>query len=214
MFYRKEVLKTTWKLRLGLLVPLILLIFFTHDVVSERLGQSLVCKEKMAPSDVILVDDFDADYLLFERAAQLQQQGLAPRVLVHALASHDPERPNALEQDIIELMAQMARLYRPEILPVQMIEPISLNAAYQIRDFLATTQPRSVLVVTPGFRSRRSFLVYQTVFAPAGIDVYCVPVFGTKTPQNWTTTWHGIQDVIEQFLKLQYYRFYVLWRTM
>jgi hypothetical protein len=44
-----------------------------------------------------------------------------------------------------------------------------------------------------------------------GIKVHCVPVFGQKSPANWTKTWHGIQDVTEQFLKLQYYRFYVLW---
>jgi hypothetical protein len=38
-----------------------------------------------------------------------------------------------------------------------------------------------------------------------------VPVFGVNTPKNWTQTWHGIQGVTEQWLKLQYYRFYVLW---
>jgi hypothetical protein len=27
---------------------------------------------------------------------------------------------------------------------------------------------------------------------------------------NWTQTWHGIQDVVEQWLKLQYYRLWVL----
>jgi hypothetical protein len=27
---------------------------------------------------------------------------------------------------------------------------------------------------------------------------------------NWAQSWHGIQGVSEQFLKLQYYRFYVL----
>jgi hypothetical protein len=37
-----------------------------------------------------------------------------------------------------------------------------------------------------------------------------VPVFGTTTPENWTGTWHGIQDVALQFLKLSYYRMYVL----
>jgi hypothetical protein len=107
-------------------------------------------------------------------------------------------------------MARVARMPEPEILPIQIIEPISLHAAYQIRDFLTATPLRSAIVVTPGFRSQRSSLVYQAVLAPAGITVYCVPVFGQKTPANWTETWHGIQEVAAQFLKLQYYRFYVL----
>lgn len=94
----------------------------------------------------------------------------------------------------------------------QEIEPISLNAAYQVRDVLTKAGLKSVIVVTPGFRSQRSSLVYQTVLTPVGITVYCVPVFGQKTSQNWAATWHGMQEVTEQFLKLQFYRFYVLWR--
>jgi hypothetical protein len=27
---------------------------------------------------------------------------------------------------------------------------------------------------------------------------------------RWTGSWHGIEDVIEQLIKLQYYRLYVL----
>ena len=44
----------------------------------------------------------------------------------------------------------------------------------------------------------------------AGTQLSCVPVFGSTTPQRWTATWHGIQGVVEEFLKLQYYRFYVI----
>src|SRR5262249_14700400 len=85
--------------------------------------------------------------------------------------------------------------------------PISLNVAYQIRDFLTAEHLRSIIVVTSGFRSQRSSLVYHAVLDPVGIKVSCAPVFGQKTPANWTKTWHGIQDVAEQLLKLQYYPF-------
>jgi hypothetical protein len=67
-----------------------------------------------------------------------------------------------------------------------------------------------VIVVTPMFRSMRSDLVYQAVLVPAGIRVYCVPAAGLETPKNWTKSWHDIQEVTEQFLKLLFYRFYVL----
>lgn len=46
--------------------------------------------------------------------------------------------------------------------------------------------------------------------APAGITVSCIPVFVGAARENWSQTWHGIQEVTEQFLKLQFYRFYVL----
>src|SRR5262249_10758032 len=61
--------------------------------------------------------------------------------------------------------------------------------------------------VSPAFRSRRSSLVYSEVLEPAGIKVYCLPVFGVHNVKNWTDTWHGRQDVALQFIKLQYYRF-------
>jgi hypothetical protein len=40
--------------------------------------------------------------------------------------------------------------------------------------------------------------------------VRCDPVFGRVTPERWSDSWHGIQGVAEEFVKLQYYRFYVL----
>jgi hypothetical protein len=115
-----------------------------------------------------------------------------------------------VSQGIAEVMARLARLQDVEMIPIRPSEPISLHAAYQIRDFLTIEQVSSIIVVTSGFRSKRSSLVYHTVLDPVGIKVRCVPVFGQKTSANWTKTWHGIQDVTEQFLKLQYYRFYVL----
>jgi hypothetical protein len=175
------------------------------------IGQSLVCAEEMSPSDVILVENFDPHYLVFERAAALHKAGFAARVLVTTDASRDPKRANAVSQGIAELMSQIARLQNPTILPIRIVEPVSLNAAYQLRDFLLKEHLRSVVIVTDGFRSKRSALVYHTVLDPTGIKVGCIPVFGERTPKNWAATWHGIEEVTEQFLKLQYYRFYVLW---
>jgi hypothetical protein len=211
-FSRKESVKTTWKFRLVLLLLGMLLVSVTRQFWILRIGQSLVCAEEMRPSDILLVEDFAVvGYRVFERAAALHQAGLAARVLIPTEASGEPERANAVSQGIAELKARMARLPHPEILPIWMREPISLNAAYQIRDFLSKEHLKSVLVVTEGFRSQRSALVYHAVLDPAGIKVGCMPVFGQTTPKNWTKTWHGIEEVTKQFIKLQYYRFYVLW---
>ena len=107
-------------------------------------------------------------------------------------------------------MAGVAQLHHPEFIAIRPTEPISLTAAYQISAVLERERIRTVVVVTPAFRSRRSFLIYSAVFAEAQIATRCVPVFGWQTPETWTDTWHGIMQVAEQHLKLQYYRFYVL----
>jgi hypothetical protein len=210
-FPGKKALKTTWKFGLALLLLGVLLVFVTREFWILRIGQSLVCADEIRPSDVLLVEDFAiADYRVFERAAALHQAGLAARVLISTEASRESESIHAVAQGIAELKARMARLPNPEILPIGIREPISLNAASQIRDFLTTEHLASVLLVTEGFRSQRSALIYHAVLDPAGIKVGCVPVFGQMTPKNWTKTWHGIEEVTKQFLKLQYYRFYVL----
>ncbi len=208
--YRKESIKTTWKFRLAMPVVIILIGSLTRGFWVPTIGQSLVCAAAVGPSDIIVVENFNPNYLLFERAAALQRGGFSARVLVLTQASRDPEVANTVSKGIAELMARLARVQNLEIIPIREIEPVSLNATYQIRDYLTKEHLRSVIVVTAGLRSRRSSLVYHAVLKPAGIQVYCTPVFGQHTPENWMDSWHGIQDVTQQFLKLQFYRFYVL----
>jgi hypothetical protein len=208
-FYRKESLKTTWKLRFLVLFLVVAGAAFIWGFGTPRIARSLVCAENSLPSDALLLENFDPNYLVFERAEALRREGVAARILVPTSSDKDG-KPSAVAQGTVELMAKVAWIPNFEIIPIQPSEPISLNAAEQIKDFLAGQGVKSVVVVAPAFRSRRSALVYDSVLAPAGIRVGCVPVFGTTNPDNWTETWHGIQDVAEQFLKLQYYRLYVL----
>jgi hypothetical protein len=209
-FYRKESIRLTWKLRLMIPMLVILLMAMTQRFWSLQVGQSLVCQEEFGQSDIILVENFNPDSLLFARAAELHKAGLAPRILVPVQASPDPEKPDPVSKGLVELMAQAAQMQLPEMLPIQEIEPIRLNAAYQLRDFLTTEHLRTVIMVTPGLRSQRSYLVHNAVFAPRGIKVYCLPVFGKRTYENWMESWHGLEEVAEQFFKLQIYRFYIL----
>jgi hypothetical protein len=208
-FYRKESLKTTWKLRFLVLFLAVGATAFIWGFGTPRIARSLLCTESSPRSDALLLENFDPNYLVFEHAEALRREGVAARILVPTSSDKDG-KPNAVAQGTVELMAKVAWIPNFEIIPIQPSEPISLNAAKQIRDFLVRQGVISVVVVAPAFRSRRSALVYDSVLAPAGIRVGCVPVFGTTNPDNWTETWHGIQDVAEQFLKLQYYRLYVL----
>jgi hypothetical protein len=210
LFYTRTSTRTTWKLRLAVLAVVVLAAAATHGFWTAPLGRSLVCTEEVGPSDLILVENFDPDYLVFERAAALQAAGLAPKALVPVQESRNPGVPSPVSKGIAEVMARQARLGAWEVLPIREAEPITLNAAAQLRDYLVEARVRSLMVVTQGFRSRRSTLAYRAVLGPAGIQVRCVPVFGLKTPEKWTETWHGVQGFLEAFVKLQYYRFYVL----
>jgi hypothetical protein len=208
--YRAERVRTTWKLRLGLLALVVIVLWFSSGWWSAVIGRSLVCRGDPAPSDAILVENFDPDYLLFERARQLRRGGVAARVLVPVWTDAGTQEPNDVSLGIAQLMATISRIGPVETVPVREVEPISLNAARDLLRFLEREHIRSVTVVTPLFRSRRSALVYGATLGRAGITVTCEPVQGSRGVDTWTRSWHGIQDVVQQWLKLQYYRLYVL----
>lgn len=174
------------------------------------LGRSLVCEPSRASSDAILIENYGTDYLLFERARDLRRAQTASRVLVPIGVDDATNRPNDVAVAFADVMARLSRLGSYDIVPTREVEPISLNVARDVRRFLLKEGIRSVVVVSPLFRSRRSALVYQHTLAPVGIVVHCDPARSTHGVDDWPATWHGVQDAAEQWLKLQYYRFYVL----
>jgi hypothetical protein len=99
--YRKETLKTTWTLRLvtaAVVLPLAALIVF---VWVRSVGRNLVCAQQLHPSDAILVENFDPNYLVFARAAALQRAGMASKVLIPTDAGSDPAHPNLVSAGFV-----------------------------------------------------------------------------------------------------------------
>ena len=202
-------IRTAWKVSLATVI-VIIVAALTSRFWTAEMARGLICAEEIAPSDALLVDNFDPNYLVFERAAALEKARVAPTTLVPVEASSDANVANPVSSGIAEVMIRQARLRAWRMIPIRQSEPISLNTALQIRTHLVAERITSVVVVVPGFRSRRSSLVYRATLGTAGVVVHCVPVFGRTSPENWIRTWHGIQEVVEEFLKLQYYRLYVL----
>src|SRR6266436_6229400 len=129
----------------------------TSGLWRSWIGRALVCDERLGPSDAILIENFDPEYLLFERAAAIVQAGLASRILVPGEASSEPDIPNPVSEGFVEVMARVAHLDHVTYIPVREEEPIAFGVAHQVRSFLAKNGIRSVILISPGFRSRRSF---------------------------------------------------------
>lgn len=207
---KRECVKTTWTFRALFLVVLVVLAVTTQSVWEPGLASALVCPSSERSADAILIENFEPEYLLFEHVAGLRRRGLTGRLLVPTQASPDPDQPALLAGELVAAMARVAHLPSPEMIPVREIEPLSLNVARQVRDFLSRERMRSVIIVTPGFRSRRSALIYQKLLGEAGIVMSCEAVFGSETPDNWFDSWHGRQRVVLELGKMVYYRGYVL----
>jgi hypothetical protein len=206
--HRTERLRTTWKFRAGFLVFIVTAAWLTSGWWTVAVARSLVCEPNPTSSDAVLIENFDPDYLLFEHATTLRRAGVAPRIIVPI--KMDADQPNMVALGTAQLMAGIAHLGEFELVPMQEVEPISLNAARDVLRFVQREHIRSVLVVAPYFRSRRSSLVYQATLGRAGIRVTCDPVRGLQADDTCVKSLHGIQNVAEQWAKLQYYRLYVL----
>jgi hypothetical protein len=199
----------SWKTRVGVTFLLAALLWASRGVWLRAVGESLVCEEGPSQAGALFLDNLDPDYLVFERAATMRRLQPELRVLVPVPAA-SPGEPSRVEYEIAGVMAGVAHLSEWEAVVFDAVEPISLHAAYKVRDRLLTLNFRSVVLLSPALRSRRTLLVYDSVLTRAGISVSCVPVFGRKTPSTWFDTWHGVQEVVLQSLKLQYYRLWVL----
>jgi hypothetical protein len=194
-----------------LLVILLALTAYATRGTWLRIGaQSLVCEPGHEASDAILIDLVGRGYPLFERAKVLQDKGLARTILVPVLRDQRQSEPLSLSVAVIDLMCTTAHLAQCITLDVPLAEPISLNMATRIGDDLKSRGVRSILLVTDGFRSKRSAVVYSAILRPLGIAIRCQPVFGTRSTSDWYRSRHGIQDVGLQLLKLLYYRIFVL----
>lgn len=208
---KKQVTVTTWKFRLLILLVLVSVPCLSYPAWLVAIGSSLLHTEKLEPAEVILVENFDTEYSVFETAQGLVQAGYASRVLVPVRARKEATQAGSVEKGFVEVMSQVAGIKEWEILPVRHIEPVSLNVARQIADFLENEGVHSVLVVSPGFRSARSYLVYDSVFRPRGIRVQCLAAATPDTAADtWWQTWHGVQDTGLEFGKFLYYRYWVL----
>src|SRR5215472_18576016 len=100
LVYRTEHTRTTWKFRLGFVALIVVTVWLTRGLWTVAVGRSLVCDANGAPSDAILVENFDPDYLVFERASQLRHDRLAPRVLVPIKADAGSADANAVAVEV------------------------------------------------------------------------------------------------------------------
>ncbi len=178
----------------------------TRDHWLRGLATSLVCQESLGISDAVVIDNVNNNYLLFERAQNLQARGVAETVLIPIMTSETYGQPESVSLGIVQVLCQASRLRNCVTFWVPSSEPISLNIAKRSAEELQARGARSVIIITDGFRSRRSAEIYTHVFRPRGLTNYIQPVFGRQTPGNWFKSLHGLQDIGLQLIKLWYYR--------
>jgi uncharacterized SAM-binding protein YcdF (DUF218 family) len=149
---------------IGCLVVLVLVADFRWQATLAALGSFLVCSETPQPSDLILVlaGNFYGPRVI--KAAELANQGYAPRVLISGTPYRSrPEEQSRPEGEFsIAFLAQQG--YRTDLFESFGHHARStIEEAIALRPELDRRGVQRVLLVTSGYHSRRALLVFQLV---------------------------------------------------
>ncbi len=168
-------------------------------------GRLLIVRDQLRPADAILLLAGDLETRP-EEAARLYRRHLAPRILI-AREQDSPStqlgvRPNWSDLDV----TIMERLGVPASAITVLRFPGGTTSTYDearaFREWAYNARPRTVIVVTHPFHTRRARWLVRGQLARLGISVLMDPVHHWRyTEQNWWTTEAGLIDFFEEFPK-------------
>ncbi len=141
---------------------------------------------------------------------KLLSSGRVKRVIVvlHRIApSHRPfglndDYPNLVKKQI-EALGLKERDF--QVISVRINHPVTLTAAKGAMEAIAKEDVKSAILLSPGFHTRRSYLVYQYASGPFHIKILPSACFGPYELERWWSQSDGVRDFTQELSKLVYY---------
>ena len=92
-----------------------------------------------------------------------------------------------------------------KVIAVPIRNPITLNEARVILQGLSRENVKSAILLSTGFHTRRSYLVYQHIGLPLKIKIFPYAYFPTYNLSDWRVKSSGVRDFEVEVAKLFYY---------
>ena len=92
-----------------------------------------------------------------------------------------------------------------KVIVVPIRHPVTLKEAEVVLKALSKDNIKSAILLSPGFHTRRSYLVYQHVGIPLQIKIFPSASFTNYQLNNWWVQEPGFRDFTAELLKLGYY---------
>ncbi len=202
--------KWIWKGICVFLFLIIILIFIFRVTILMRAGQFMAPEGNYIADVAILEGTEFIDRSMVRSGMNLLLSGKVKRIIVvlHRIAPSD--RPFAFNEDYPHLVKkEMETLGLKErdftIIVTHIHEPITLTAARGALEAISKEGVRSVILLSPGFHTRRSYLIYQYLSNPFQIKIFPSACFKSYQLDHWWSQENGWRDFITEFLKLVYY---------
>jgi len=128
-------------------------------------------------------------------------------VLFRIAPSHRPfafneEYPTLVKKEM-EALGLKERDFK--IIVTHIHHPVTLTAARGVMEAISKEEVKSAILVSPGFHTRRSYLVYQHVSHPYQIKIFPSACFNSYQIDHWWSQKLGLRDFSMELLKLGYY---------
>ena len=175
-----------------------------------RVGQFMAPEGKSIANVAILEGGEFIDSAMVMKGMDLLSSGNVKRLMVvlHRIApSH---RPFALNEDYPDLVKkEMEALGLKErdfkIIVTHIHHPITLIEARGAVETISKEGVKSAILLSKGFHTRRSYLIYQHVCSPFQIKIFPSACFNSYQLDHWWSQERGLRDFVMEFLKLTYY---------
>ena len=165
--------------------------------------------------------DYKADVAILEGAEfirtgtimsgmELLSSGKVKRIIIvlqNIAPAHRPYGINGDYADIVRQKLKSLGLKEMEfkIIAVHIRHPVTLEEARVTLETLSKENIKSAILLSPGFHTRRSYLVYQYVGIPLQIEIFPSACFTEYQLNNWWVEEPGVRDFANELLKLGYY---------
>lgn len=199
----------------GLAVVLLLgMLYFLRRPILTGVADGLIVNDALLPADIIFLLNGDFNTRPVE-AAELYEEGLAPRVVIARAESGMAVKLGLIPNETDISVGVMKRLGVPAeaitILPAPGGVTSTFDEAKVLRDYVEENQVSRIILVTSEFHSRRAKWIFERELRglPLSLEMAAVP-YATFDRTNWWTNENGLITLNNEYIKLVFY--YVKYR--
>lgn len=207
--------KAKWALAVICLSVLILsiLAFAYREKILQKAGEFMAPRGEYTADVAILGGTSFLNRSIPQEGFELLKAGKVKRLVVVLHNINPLHRPYGYNDNYPEMVAKEIRKSGLkqgdfEIVVTHIHHPLTLIEAQGAMKAIARMNVKSAILLTPGFHTRRSYLVYQYTANPYGIKIYPRACFNGYDAENWSKNDAGRRDFAAESAKLIYY---VLW---
>ena len=206
----KNRIKWIWKVIFLFLLLTVILIFSFRRAILMHAGNFMAPQGDYVADVAILEGNSFIDRSLVMTGVNLLSSGKVKRLIVVLFRIAPSHRPFALNEDYPDLVRkEMANHGLKEkdfeIIVTHINHPITLVSAKGVLEKISKENIKSAILLSEGFHTRRSYLVYQHVGNPYHIKIYPSACFNSYNLDNWWRQEGGYRDFALESMKLVYY---------